>query len=554
MHAKISRRHALALGSSAVAILPILRTQAQALPPGPFQHGVASGDSGSTSVVIWSRVSGVRDKTAVQWDVSADDTFSEIVARGELHTSQERDYTVKVLVTNLQPGHRYFYRFKSQGSYSPTGKTRTLPVGEVPELSLAIASCSNYPFGYFNAYESIASDESIEWVLHLGDYIYEYGVDGFGGEVGQLLGRDHQPRHEIVSLQDYRQRHAQYKADPQSQLMHAAHPLLAIWDDHEVTNNPWMEGAQNHQAETEGEWHFRKAAALQAYFEWMPVRDPAPGHSRSNYWRHWKFGNLASLISLETRHSGRAEQIEYDEHTESLKTPESAQEFLRDVVGAPNRPMLSPAMEAFIDDALRESLDANRPWRLLANQIPMARTLHPGLTQEQLTEIGEGLSHASMERLEYIAKMGHLKLPLYLDPWDGYPLARERFYALSANAGASDLVVLTGDSHSFWANQLFDAQGKRMGVEIGTTGITSPGDFLEFGANGATVMDSALAAANPEIVWTEGRYTGYIKLRLTKEECQAEFRATRTQKPKGPEYQLVRSMTVVPSDNSLSYK
>lgn len=494
----------------------------------PFQHGVASGDPDHDSLVIWTRLSGLSGVHTVNWELSDREDFTSLLSHGTTRTGPERDHTVKVVVTGLEAGRSYFYRFTYQGHRSVTGTTRTLPRGDIDSLTIAVASCSNYAFGFFNAYEAIARDPSIEWVLHLGDYLYEHGRDGFGRDVGRLFGREHEPPHEIVSLADYRQRHAQYKADAQSQLMHAAQPLLAIWDDHEVTNNPWMDGAQNHQNESEGDWSQRRRAALRAYFEWMPVRDPAPGHRRRDYWRHWRFGNLASLTTLETRHSGRARQIEYADHRESLQDPDSAQVFLRDVVGAPRRPMLSTPMEDFLRQSLEETVTAQRPWRMIANQIPMARTLNPVLDDALVAKLSLGLEASSRRRLDLITRMGRLGLPLYLDPWDGYPVARERFYGLCRKAGVSDLLVLTGDSHSFWSNRLFDQQGQSVGVELGTTGITSPGDFLEFGVDGAARLDEQLVATNPEVVWTEGRYTGYVKLTLTAQHGEAEYLACST--------------------------
>ena len=176
-------------------------------------------------------------------------------------------------------------------------RTRTLPSGATESLGIALASCSNFAFGYFNAYRAIAEDESIDFVLHTGDYIYEYGADGWGAETAERLGRVHEPAHEIVSLADYRARHAQYKRDPDSQAMHATHPLMCCWDDHESTNNPWSGGAQNHQPE-EGSWNERRDASVRAYYEWMPIREPEGGLRPIDFWRVYSFGDLATLVTL----------------------------------------------------------------------------------------------------------------------------------------------------------------------------------------------------------------------------------------------------------------
>ena len=256
-------RRALLKSLAAAPFAAIQRTEADTTrweKAARFDHGVASGDPAVDSVVIWTRVSGLDDALEVQWELATDTAFKQKVATGTVWTSAHRDFTVKAVPNGLAPGQRYFYRFKAGDSVSVMGRTRTLPVGSLQSLGIAVASCSNFAFGYFNAYDAIAHDKGIEFVLHLGDYIYEYGVDGWGAEVADSLGRRHEPGHEIVSLQDYRQRHAQYKTDAGSQAMHAAHPLLMVWDDHESASNPWVGGAQNHQTHTEGLWRDRRAA------------------------------------------------------------------------------------------------------------------------------------------------------------------------------------------------------------------------------------------------------------------------------------------------------
>lgn len=252
MPVSISRRRAIA-GMSGTLLLPLgARTAAvDAREDSTFAHGVASGDPDHDSVVLWTRVSGHSGEVSVEWEIARDPAFEERISGGFLSTSEARDHTVKVLAGGLAAGERYYYRFRTGDRLSPVGKARTMPQGEVDKLTFAVVSCSNYPFGYFNAYNAIALDESVDWVLHLGDYLYEYGIEGYGGDTGKTLGRSHDPAHEILSLADYRRRHAQYKSDAHSRQMHAAYSLLAIWDDHESANNPWMGGAENHQPETD---------------------------------------------------------------------------------------------------------------------------------------------------------------------------------------------------------------------------------------------------------------------------------------------------------------
>lgn len=490
---------------------------------GSFEHGVASGDPDSSSVVIWTRVTTSAPSLTVLWEVAADAAFTQILASGKSVTNVHRDHTVKQIVSGLQPGKTYFYRFKSASGVSPVGKTRTLPVGEVARLGLAVVSCSNYAFGHFNAYRAIADDAGIEFVLHLGDYIYEYGADGWGQSVAAKIGREHVPAHEIVSLQDYRQRHAQYKADPDSIAMHAAHPLLLVWDDHESANNPWVGGAQNHQPRIEGDWRDRRHAAIQAYYEWMPVREPNLVARRRDFWREYTFGNLASLLTLESRHTARAEQISYAAHLDQIDSAESARAFEREVLGAPGRKMLSDEMNAFAEARLRASQQRGTYWRLLGNAIPMAKMPVPDLTAHGLAMPGH--SQAVPGSQGDLMWKGKFNLPFYLDTWDGYPWAREQFYQLCQRAGVNDLVVLTGDSHSFWANQLFADDGAAMGVEIGTAGVSSPGDFVEqgFAPDIAAQIDTIFANEVPEVRWTDNLHQGFVRLEITPESIATDF-------------------------------
>lgn len=488
-----------------------------------FAHGVASGDPTESSAVLWTHLSGVTGDTGVTWEIAHDRQFRRLAGRGESAALADRDFTVKVEAMGLEPGKRYFYRFQAAGATSPVGRTRTLPTGSVAALGFAVASCSNYPFGYFNAYEAMALDPEVDFVLHLGDYLYEYAADGWGADVGASLGRLHQPAGEIVTLADYRQRHAQYKSDPQSQLLHAAHPLIPLWDDHESANNPWTGGAENHQPATEGAWTARRAAATRAWFEWMPVREPAPGQAPWDYWRRFRFGDLATLVTLETRHGARSRQVDYADHPGALTGPAAARQFLEEVVGDPSRRLLSSAQERFVADALAGSVREGQPWRLVGNQVPMARTAAPRLSEADLASLAPSAPKDEYDRVRALAERGALGLPLYLDPWDGYPAARERFYAAARGAGADDLLVLTGDSHSFWANVLHDAAGHRAGLELGTTGITSPGDFARLGRAGAQLLDRRLEESNPEVLWTDGLHNGYLRLRLTPARAQADY-------------------------------
>ena len=550
---QITRRQVLKLVSGSM-LLPIACSHL----PSPqlidpiFSHGVASGDPDQTSLVIWTRVSRSKIPVKVSWFVSTDAAFKQVVSEGQYTTDEQRDYTVKVVVNKLTPGQRYFYKFEVKGVSSNVGQTRTLPVGHVKELTFAVATCSNFPFGYFNAYDAIANDASIDLVIHLGDYIYEYGVDGYGGESGKRLDRNHQPSHEILNLDDYRQRHAQYKTDEGSLAMHARHPLIVMWDDHETANNPWMGGAQNHQ-ENEGGWEERRTASLQAYYEWMPIRVPANHGEKKEYWRHYKFGDLASLITLESRHTGRSHQVSYKEHLSNIDTTEKAQKFLHSVVGAPDRNMLSHEMEKFLKSELEESVQANRRWRIIGNQTVIAKSLSPKINDPFFDMLRKNLSAEGIDKLDGLAHLGKFDLPADLDTWDGYPFAREQFYQVAKNAGVHDLLVLSGDSHSYWANQLFDDNNQSMGVELGTTGITSPRSLMKLGEEAMQHYDKLNAECNKEIIWADGRHRGFIRLHIDHHGGHADFIAISNVDTRNYETKSIHSVNIVNNGSMLHF-
>lgn len=529
MSNQIDRRQLLVALAVAGALPGCATSVPEPLVSKVFQHGVASGDPDTDSIVLWTRISGAETPVTVGWQVSAQPSFDMILQQGEAVASADADFTVKVIAGPLPAGVPLYYRFQLVDEFSPTGRTRLFKTEGEARIGVALASCSNFAFGYFNAYDAVAKDPSVDLVLHTGDYIYEYGAGEWGDETGMTLGRRHAPPHEVVSLADYRMRHAQYKTDAGARAMHAAHPFIACWDDHEVTNNPWTGGAQNHQDETEGDYGARRAAALQAYYEWMPVRDPAPGGTREAFWRSYQLGGLATLVTLESRHTGRGRQVDYSEHYASIQDQETRDLFMRDVIGDPARQMLSEEMEAFFAEAMARSVERGEPWRLVGNASPIARMLVPDL---EAAGIPEALAPAG-ERIGAGPNLfwkGKWNLPFYTDTWDGYPAARERLYSSARAVGANDLIFLTGDSHSFWENPLFDAGGNPVGLEIGTAGISSPGDFVETGwtGDGPERLNALFAAALPEVNWTEDRFQGYVRVVLTRSSADVEFVAVDT--------------------------
>ena len=486
-----------------------------------FVCGVASGDPGLDSVVLWTRISGVEGGSVpVSVEVASDDTFSTIIWREMTETGPSKDYTVKVVADGLEPGRRYAYRFTVYDRVSPIGLTRTLPE-ETESARFAVASCSNYPFGYFNAYDHIARQLDLDAVLHLGDYIYEYSREGYGGEKGKALGREHLPAHEIVSLDDYRQRHRQYKSDPASRRMHAAHPLIAIWDDHETSNDSFKSGAENHQPATEGSWDDRRRAAMQAYYEYMPVRDPKPGFTREQLFKHHSWGKYLTITSIESRLSARTKPLNYVDAAKEIETPEGLANYRDNILGADDRELLGAAQLEYVENSLRQSVESGATWRLIANQVLFARVSLPALQEyvgeEQIAAV-EPLWPEIRDFIAYTAA----GLPYNTDSWDGYPKARQRFYDTAASVGATDLIALTGDTHQFWANDLKSDDGTHMGVELGTSGITSPGPSGIFGDQ-AFDFSLLIRRDNPEVRYADALNNGYILLTLDGDEGEAEF-------------------------------
>ena len=555
MSRKFTRREAL-IGVSSTLLLPVACSRTDVSPdadPGlAYLHGIASGDPDSTSVVIWTRVSNTDGQTDVDWRVATDEDFRNVVARGQYRTDMSRDYTVKVVVEDLNPGQEYFYQFDFAGIRSPVGQTKTLPTGHVDRLVLAVATCSRYSFGFFNAYEVIANDPAVDLVVHLGDYIYEYGPEGDGGPTGRRIDRNHEPPHETVTLADYRQRHAQYKTDSGSKAMHARHPIIVLWDDHETANDPWMRGAENHQ-DGEGDWITRRDASLQAFYEWLPIRDPRMGGTREEYWRHYKFGDLASLITLESRHTGRSKQIDIADYLDDIKSETDTREFISTVVGAPDRNILSDKMEQFLADELAESVRANRRWRIIGSQSVMARRIAPDLSNPFFAELRNHLDGRALAKLDAATQLGNLGLPVDLDAWNGYPVARERFYQISKDAGAHDLLVLAGDSHTYWQNELYDDAGESMGVELGATGITAPRGLLEIGPEGLKHYDELKAANNAEVIWTDGRYRGFIRLEIDHDGAHADFVTVTTVESRSYDAEILRTVDIESRDGTLRY-
>jgi len=521
------------------------------IPDLKFDHGVASGDPTETSIILWTRLtSASTEPIKGKWQISSTSDFKRITRKGKFTTKSDRDYTVKVDAQGLKPGEAYYYRFKIGKTYSPTGRTKTLPSGAVESARFAIASCSNYPFGFFNAYDHIAKNPDFDAVIHLGDYFYEYGREGYGGTVGAKIGREHNPTHETLSLSDYRIRHAQYKSDPSAQSMHAAHPTICIWDDHETANDSWKTGAENHN-DGEGNWGERRALAMRAYYEWMPVRDPEAGKPREALFKSYDFGDLLTLVSIETRLTARNRQIDYAQYIPEFQTREGVGNFVQNILGDPSREMMGSGQRQYVTDALKASKETGKKWRLIANQVIMARINSPDLTDYKGQSFIDDVAEVFPAIHDYIA-LSPLGLPINLDAWDGYPAAREKFYQSLDTNGINDIIVLTGDTHEFWANQLQSVAGKQMGVELGTSGVTSPGTGAYFG-EAAVDYSRRLVEKNDDIIYHNLEIHGYMDLTLGQSEGRIDFVGVST--VVSPDYsaKIVKSMPLIKTDDGVSF-
>ena len=499
---RISRRSFLATSSVALSSIPLVRCG-----PGPapasdpaFLHGVASGDPLSDRVILWTRVSpkATGDSVPVSWSVAKDPKLTQVVARGQTETGASRDFTVKIDAPGLAPGTTYYYRFEALGSQSPMGRTRTLPLNGVERIRLGIASCANLPFGYFNAYASLARRNDLDAVLHLGDYFYEYKNATYGD--GTKFQRIPSPDRELLALADYRERHAQYKSDPDLQDVHRQHAFIAVWDDHEFANDTWMGGAENHGAD-EGDWFARKAAAVRAYYEWMPVHEDHQTRLPRIY-RTFSFGDLADLMMLDTRAIGRDAQVK----KEDVKGLELA-----------SRTILGAAQEQWLAAELAESTRAGVPWQVLGQQVMFAAQKPAG--QPAVNQ----------------------------DAWDGYRACRDRVFDMVEQAKVRNLAVLTGDVHSSWAYDLprrpFDAYDQQtgkgsMGVEIVGTSVTSPSN-IGSGPDGEKQLAS-MRAARPHLQYVDGRYRGYVIVDFTRDRLQADYFAVKPVEDRSSEERFVK--------------
>jgi alkaline phosphatase D len=519
------------VGAGALAGSAVVRSASALAAPGSlFQHGVASGDPLTDRVIVWTRVTPTRPGTvAVLWEVALDAAFKRIIRRGRVLTGADIDYTVKADVLGLPANARLHYRFRADGQLSPAGRTRTLPAGAVEQVKLAVMSCSNFPAGYFNVYAEVAKLNDLHAAVHLGDYIYEYSRTGYASEDAAALGRVSEPADEILTLEDYRIRHAQYRTDPDLQAMHAALPVIAVWDDHEISNDTWREGAENHTEGVEGAFSDRRAAAIRAYHEWMPTRLPDPSRPDRIY-RSFRFGNLLSLHMLDTRVIGRDQQMDYANYIGASGFDTAR--FTADLTD-PNRSLLGVDQMNWLGLQLAQS---DTTWDMLGQQVLMGRMNIPAplvLFQISFTQYSAILAKAQLAPATLTPQeqfvLAQPAIPYNLDAWDGYAIARETLLG-TARALDKNLVVLAGDTHNAWASDLTDFAGNRVGVEFATSSVTSPGLETFFPAENPVAVAAGLTQIIGPLQYADTARRGFMLVTVTAQACRAEWRYVSTVK------------------------
>lgn len=518
IQSRVSRRTFMgAAGAGAIAVaMPAGIAAAKPASGGAFRHGVASGDPLPGGAILWTRVTPTADAkpgsgrgaaSSLTWEVASDKGFSAIVASGSTSTDASRDHTVKVDVSGLSPATHYWYRFRvtggpASGAVSPTGRTKTAPAttADVAKVRFGVVSCANWEAGYFGAYRHLAKKSNLDAIIHLGDYIYEYGVGGYGGKYGTV--RKHEPAHDIVSLADYRIRHGQYKTDPDLTELHAEYPFIATWDDHETADNSWRDGAENHNPKTQGSWAARKANADKAYFEWMPIRPVVTANNRHIY-RRLRYGNLLELSMLDLRTYRDREASQFSNKTDSSTST-----------------ITGKAQMAWATGGITTS---TTKWQFVGNSVMISPFLLPPLDPN---------TTGALTDLVGIPRNG---IPFNADMWDGYTADRARLLDAVDKAGKKNVVFLTGDIHMSWANDIprkpanYPGAGT-LGTEFVVTSVTSNNldDMVQ--APEHTVGNaaaSAIQAANHHTRWVDTDAHGYAVLTVDSGAAQMDWYSLR---------------------------
>lgn len=441
----------------------------------PFYHGVESGDPMPDKMIIWTKVTpdtGLLGNIDVYWQIATDTSFTNVVNYGKLVATEANHYTVKTDVCGLQPSTYYYYMFQALGRNSIIGRTKTTPdnLADNDSVRFAVASCASWEHGYFNAYQRITERNDIDAVVHLGDYIYEYAAGDYSSNIS---GRGYDPPTECLNEIGYELRYSQYKLDDQLRRIHQLYPFITVWDDHETANDSWKGGAENHTPGTEGNYFDRKNDATNTYFKWMPIRQPDPNDA-IRIFRTLRYGKLLDLIMLDTRLYDRDEQD----------------------LGATNNvthQLMGPVQRAWF---LQQLNDTTTRWKIIGNQVMFA----------PLQVFGA---------------------PVNADQWDGYNYERNIIQNHILNNNINDVVILTGDIHTSWCN---DVPGPNYNdntgagsvcVEFVGTSITSANSPLPVGQN-------IIKSLNPHMKYINLTDKGYFILDVKKNRVQADYRYVST--------------------------
>lgn len=443
-----------------------------------FPQSVASGDPGKHDIVIWTRVQ-PRDTTVIpilNWELSTDDDFKVVVQTGEIKALADDNFTVKVLVDNLEAGQTYFYRFIHEGVQSPIGRTKTL-AEKAESIRLAIVNCSKYEGGYFNAYDAITKMDNIDAVVHLGDYIYENPsvFPKSYQKAFEQTGRKHLPEHEILTLSDYRVRFQQYREDTMLQKLHELFPMINIWDDHETANDSWIGGAQGHQVE-EGSWEERKKNALKAYFEWIPIRTS----KEEPIYRNFEFGGLVNLMMLDTRLCCRTRPARNAAQLDSIAGEST-------LIGRTQMDWIKSSVET-----------TKAKWNLFGNQVLVSRR------------------YAGPES-SYIS----------FDQWTGYPKDRRIFLDYIRENKDKNFLITTGNVHSAYHFLIKDGHDEKDGQlivhEFAPGSVSSTNADEKGTAEEVRAEQKDLIAQNPHMPWLDITEHGFIVISFTPEKAVVDY-------------------------------
>ncbi|UOG73238.1 alkaline phosphatase D family protein [Hymenobacter tibetensis] len=508
-----------------------------------FREGVASFDPTASSVILWTRYTSADNETgdvAIQWEVAESNSFSSLTKSGTATAAAAADYTVSVDVTGLTSNKKYFYRFRNDRTKAESlvGETRTLPTtGQASSVKLAVVSCANYQAGLFNVYGAVA-ESAADVVVHLGDYIYEYGAGGYGtNPATAMLNRAHLPAGEILTIEDYRTRYKQYRSDKQLQKAHQLKPFICVWDDHEIANDAYKTGAENHTEGTEGAFEQRKQYAIQVWHEYLPARVS----DKTKIYRSFDFGGLVNLMMLDTRLIGRDKQLSLADYinpsTGAFNTTAFGAAWLN-----PNRTILGAEQKAWLTGRLGGS---TARWQVLGSQVLMGKMYIPVELLFLVAQLANNPTTALLTQYSTVAaQLAGIKvriaagdstvtaaerarvttvLPYNLDAWDGYPAERE---AVFAAAGNKKLVSLAGDTHNAWYSDLKENGGRKLGAEFACSSVSSPGFETILAGNAAAIkgFEQSNELLIDDLHYLDASQRGFVEVTFTAASAVSEWK------------------------------